>query len=184
VSGIVRGHEAGLKLWSEPGVGTEFKVYFPIVAEEVFDDIPVLPDDAQRGNGTILVVDDELIVARTAAMSLRKCGYAVIIARDGEQSVALSREHSEIVDLVLLDMTMPVVPGDVAFQKIGAIRPDVAVVAFSGYDEADAFERLAVWMVSSKSLISPRSSRRRSPKFSTNAYRRHRFGKLRDGHPG
>lgn len=129
--------------------------------------------------------DDELIVARTAAMSLRKCGYAVIIARDGEEAVALFREHSEIVDFVLLDMTMPVMPGDVAFQKIRAIRPDVAVVASSGYDEADAFERLvAVWMVSFKSLIAPRNSPRRSPKFSTNAYRRHRFGKLRDGHPG
>ena len=141
VSGIVRGHRAGLSLNSEPGCGTEFVIHFPIAVGEAEGERDELPAFAQPGSGTILVVDDEPLVSRTARLALQRYGYTVLTAQDGREAVDLFRAVSSEIDLVLLDMTLPVMSGDVAFQELRAIRPEVRVLAMSGYSEMEALSR-------------------------------------------
>ncbi|HWD98490.1 MAG TPA: response regulator, partial [Bryobacteraceae bacterium] len=141
VSGIVRGHRAGLSLDSEPGRGTEFLVHFPIAVGEAGEEREEMPALAHPGSGTILIVDDEPVVSRTARLTLQRYGYTVLTAQNGKEAVDLFRAVAPEIDLVLLDMTLPAMPGEAVFRELRAIRPDVRVLATSGYSEAEAFSR-------------------------------------------
>jgi CheY-like chemotaxis protein len=100
-----------------------------------------MPAFAQPGSGTILVVDDEPVVSRAARLALQRYGYTVLTAQDGREAVDLFRAVCSEIDLVLLDLTLPVMSGEVAFQELRAIRPDVRVLATSGYSEMEALSR-------------------------------------------
>lgn len=141
VSGIVRSHRGGISLASEPGAGSDFRVYLRVSTAVTTTAARVEVQRAASGSGTILVVDDESIVSRTARQILEKFGYQVIIARDGQEGVDLFRAHASEIDLVLLDMDMPVMPGEIAFPQIRAIRPNMPVIVTSGFDEAEAVRR-------------------------------------------
>ena len=93
------------------------------------------------GTGTILVVDDEDIVRRTAKAALERYGYTVILAEDGKTGVDALIERKGEVSLVLLDMTMPVMGGEEAFRKIRMISSDVRVLLSSGFNEVEAIRR-------------------------------------------
>ena len=144
VSGIVRGHKAGLALDSQPGFGTEFRVYFPISMSDVPAEREAKPKRELTGSGTILVVDDEALVTRTARLTLQRYGYTVLTAQNGREAVDLFRALAPEIDLVLLDMTMPVLAGDAACTEIKAIRPEVPVIATSGFTEAEATGRFGM----------------------------------------
>jgi len=141
VSGIVRGHRAGLWLESEPGGGTEFAIHFPVSVSDAEPERDESLAFAEPGTGTILVVDDEPVVLRTARLALQRYGYTVLTAQNGKEAVDLFRAVASEIDLVLLDMTLPVMPGEVAFQELRAIRRDVRVLATSGYSEVEALNR-------------------------------------------
>ena len=141
VSGIVRSHHGGISLASEVGAGSDFRVYLRVNTSVTSVTAKVEVQRASRGSGTILVVDDESIVSRTARLILEKFGYQVIIARDGQEGVDLFRAHASEIGLVLLDMDMPVMPGEIAFRQIRAISPQARVIATSGFDEAEAVRR-------------------------------------------
>ncbi len=93
------------------------------------------------GSGTVLVIDDEEIVRRTAQATLERFGYKVLLADDGLQGVKRFRELAADIDLVLLDMTMPVMSGEETFRELRLIRPDVRVILSSGYNEVEAIRR-------------------------------------------
>jgi PAS domain S-box-containing protein len=141
VSGIVRGHRAGLALDSEPGRGTEFLVYFPISVSEGGEEREEMQALAHPGSGAILIVDDEPVVSRTARLTLQRYGYTVLTAQNGQDAVDLFRAVASEIDLVLLDMTLPAMPGEAVFRELRAIRPSVRVLATSGYSELEAFSR-------------------------------------------
>jgi CheY-like chemotaxis protein len=93
------------------------------------------------GNGTILVVDDETLVRRIAKAALEHHGYKVMLAESGHEGIELFRSKASEVSLVLLDMNMPAMGGENAFEHLKKIRPDVRVIVSSGYNEAMAIER-------------------------------------------
>ncbi len=89
--------------------------------------------ELQRGSGTILIVDDEPLVAELARDILRRFGYAVLTAQGGEEAIQLYRQHSGEVVAVLLDMVMPEMDGREVFQRLRGLNPEVKVVISSGY---------------------------------------------------
>ena len=143
VQGIVRGHNGSLMLESAPGKGTTFSIWFPACESGCFADGH--PEQHQSGSqsATILVVDDEEIVRRTAASLLQQNGYSVVSAENGRSAVEIFRKLSDRIDVVLLDMTMPVMDGEETLRALKAIRPDANVILSSGYNEAEAVRRFA-----------------------------------------
>ena len=93
------------------------------------------------GAGTILLIDDEQVVRDVTRLILQRAGFRVLAAENGQKGVELFSEHAQEVKLVLLDLLMPVMGGDEAFDQIRKIRPEVPVVLLSGFEEDEAFRR-------------------------------------------
>jgi PAS domain S-box-containing protein len=145
VLGIVRGHLGGLKVYSEPGRGTTFKLLLPSTTAPAVPP-PVAasePDDSWRGYGTVLVVDDEESVRTVAARVLENLGYDVELAEDGREGVEKFRSNPAGYQLVLLDLTMPHMDGEEAFRQMRHMHPGVRVLLMSGFNEHDATSRFA-----------------------------------------
>jgi signal transduction histidine kinase/CheY-like chemotaxis protein len=139
VIGIVRGHNGAIKVISEPDRGTTFKLLFPAsekTAEEVVEES--LTHIGYRGDGTILVVDDEEGVRDIATSILEEFGFEVLLARDGEEALELFKERADKISLVLLDLSMPGMGGIETFRHLKQHWADVKVILSSGYTEEDA----------------------------------------------
>ncbi|MFH1466970.1 MAG: MEDS domain-containing protein [Pseudomonadota bacterium] len=140
--GIVRGHRGAVKVYSELGRGTTFKVLLPECGSQIAQ---ANERDVEGGEfvprGTVLVVDDEEPVRRVAGRILRRMGFDVLSAEDGREAVAIFQSHPDGIVLVLLDMMMPRMGGERTFTELRRIRPDVRVVLTSGYNEQEAVDR-------------------------------------------
>jgi len=142
VLGIVRGHHGALSVISAPGQGTVFSVYLPVapgsVAAPPEEEAPAHPNPR---TGTILLVDDEEYVRKLAHRALTRRGYEVLLANDGAEAVDTFRRERRNIDLVVLDLTMPVMDGRQAMIAMRAIDPSVKVVLSSGFTELDLSAR-------------------------------------------
>ncbi len=139
VRGIVQGHSGAMKVYSTPGQGTTFKLLFPASGKEEqrrFDSVS--KQAGLQGTGTVLVIDDEEIVRRTAQTTLERFGYDVVLAGNGRQGLDAFRRLADRVAVVLLDMTMPVMSGEETFRELRTIQPDIKVILSSGYNEVEA----------------------------------------------
>ena len=145
VLGIVRGHQGALKVQSEPGKGTSFKVLFPAAPQEV----PTPPRSGEpkpglwKGAGTILLVDDEESVRTMGRRMLERSGFQVLTAADGRAALEIYRARRGEIALVLLDLTMPDLDGEETFHELRQIDPNVRVVMSSGYTESEIIPRFA-----------------------------------------
>ena len=140
--GIVRAHGGAVAVWSQPKEGTYFRLFFPCVQTRPLES-KVLPDTdlAWRGNGTILVVDDEEDVRIASQLILEETGFHVVTARDGRHGLQVFKEQREGITAVLLDLTMPHMNGEQLFQEIRQLNPTIPVILSSGYTEEDALKR-------------------------------------------
>jgi PAS domain S-box-containing protein len=141
VLGIVRSHRGVLKVDSEPGRGTTFRVLFPASTK---DAVPVQSDGNPppwRGKGTILLVDDEEPVRNVSGRMLERSGFAVLRAGDGLEAIELFRAHAAEIVCVLLDLAMPRMDGEETFKELRRIQPDVRVILASGYSDQEISQR-------------------------------------------
>lgn len=144
VLGIVRACNGAIRVYSEPGKGTTFKLLFPLS-----DAVPAaLTDgegdlDAWRGHGTVLVVDDEDTVRTVCRGMLERLGFRVLQAADGREGVEIFRRDPASVACVILDLTMPHMNGEEAFREMRRVRPNVPIIMSSGYNENEIAERFA-----------------------------------------
>jgi signal transduction histidine kinase/CheY-like chemotaxis protein len=143
VLGIVRSHKGALKVHSEPGKGTTFKVLFPALedAGEGARTSVSSPLADWRGKGTILLVDDEESLLALGSRMLEHLDFTVLTAADGQQAVNLYRERGNEIDLVLMDLTMPHMDGAEAFDELRQMNPEVRVVLASGCSHEDMTSR-------------------------------------------
>ncbi len=132
VYGIVKAHAGIITVYSEKGHGTTFKIHLP-ASERRIEDETAREEEPQRGEGTILLVDDEQIIVDVGVKLLENLGYKVLVARNGEDAVALYREKAGAINLVILDMIMPGMGGGQTFEALKAIDPEVRVILASGY---------------------------------------------------
>ena len=143
VLGIVRGHKGALKVYSAPGKGSTFKVFFP-VAERAVRKAPADASPPEPvGNGTILVIDDEEIVRKAATLTLERYGYNVLGAANGREAIEIFRRSDRDIVLVLLDLTMPGMNGEEVLRELQAIKPSVRVLLSSGFNEVEAVRHFA-----------------------------------------
>jgi PAS domain S-box-containing protein len=142
VLGIVRAHKGALKVYSQPGQGTTFKVLFPSSTGAV-SAVAATPAKDLTGDGTVLIVDDEEIVRATARHTLQRYGYRSISAQDGAEALEAYKASPGQVALVLLDLTMPVMSGEETLRHLQVIDPKVKVLLTSGYNEVEAVQRFA-----------------------------------------
>jgi len=145
VYGTVMNHEGTIQVTSQPGQGACFRILLPRCekpgsrpAERSATAL------SANGNATILLVDDEDVVRRTAKRMLDRLGYTVLTARHGAEGTERYRQQWRDIDLVILDMQMPVMGGQETFEALRDINPDVRVLLASGYSlDQDAQNLLA-----------------------------------------
>jgi CheY-like chemotaxis protein len=136
VYGIVKQSRGSIWLYSEPRHGSTFKIYLPAVmggeTREILDDQP-LPTPA--GPTTILVVEDQADVRTVIQAVLSRRGYTVLVAANGQEALALSREHVGQIHLLFTDVVMPGMSGRQVAQVLTAERPGLRVLYTSGYTD-------------------------------------------------
>ncbi len=140
VLGIIRGHRGAIKVYSEPGKGSSFKILLPVSGrpEEIFSSDSEIDD--WRGSGTVLLVDDEETVRSIGSEMLKALGFEVIAADDGCLAVETFKSRDDIC-LVILDLTMPHMDGEQCFRELRRLSPDLKVIMSSGYNEHEVTRR-------------------------------------------
>jgi PAS domain S-box-containing protein len=140
VLGIVRGHKGAIKVYSEPKRGTTFKILLPASNRpiEIFNGAS--HHDDWKGEGTVLLVDDEETVRGIGSEMLKELGFSVITADDGREGVEAFRNNPDI-SFVVLDLTMPHMDGEQCFRELRHIKSDVKVIMSSGYNEQEVTQK-------------------------------------------
>ena len=136
VYGIVKQTGGSVWVYTEPGIGTTFKIYFPCVG-------PVLeivsPSDkvekVDRGSQTILIVEDDAALLQVTRRSLEEVGYAVLAARAPLEAIQISESHQGPIHLMVTDVIMPGMSGDQLASHLSAMRPEMKVLYVSGYTD-------------------------------------------------
>ena len=142
VQGIVRGHKGAIKVDSEPGKGSSFKVLLPAGMKPAEMAGTEEQTEAWRGSGTILLVDDEESIRGLGREMLQILGLEVFTAGDGREAVEIFRTRNDI-KTIILDLTMPHLDGEQAFRELRSLDPDVRVIISSGYSEYEVSQKFA-----------------------------------------
>ncbi|RJP62055.1 MAG: response regulator [Candidatus Auribacter fodinae] len=133
VYGIVRNHGGSISVYSEPGEGSVFKLYFPVAPAAKETARANTSEGIVSGSGTILIVDDEKFVREVACEMLQYIGYTVVSFSNAKEALEYYQEHADEIDLVLLDMVMPEINGKDCFDAMKKINPGVKAILSTGY---------------------------------------------------
>ena len=133
VYGIVKQAGGHVTVYSEPGIGTSFKVYLPAVHEPVSVAKPVRPAVGPSGAETLIICEDDPAVRELTAQILARHGYTVLVAEDGQRALHLAGEHSGPIHLLVTDVIMPGMNGRQLSEALAAARPGIRTLFVSGY---------------------------------------------------
>jgi two-component system CheB/CheR fusion protein len=143
VLGIVRQHKGAVQVHSVPGRGSSFRTLFALEETPPAREVEGENGKDLRGEGTVLVVDDEEMIRSFTRSTLESYGYKVLLAADGQEGVRLFQERFGEIGLVVLDLAMPGMDGPAVLERFREIRPDVPVLVCSGFGDLGVEARFA-----------------------------------------
>jgi PAS domain S-box-containing protein len=135
VYGVVNSHGGFITVQSELEHGSQFSMFFPLLADREKFQRTLKQQKLQQGHERILVVDDEEHVGELISRMLDYLGYGVIVVHSGQEAVEVVKKR-ERIDAVVLDMNMPTMSGNETFMKLKEIKPDLRIVISTGYSNA------------------------------------------------
>ena len=140
VYGVMKEHHGFVNVESAPGKGAAFNLYFPVLQDHVPVAAASSAEDQKTpgGHETLLVVEDEETLLEMMKVLVEDKGYRVITAVDGLQALDIYRSHKNEIDLVVTDVGLPKITGEVLFHELKKLNPSVKVIVASGYIEAES----------------------------------------------
>lgn len=135
VHGIISLQGGHIKVESEVGRGSVFKIYLPVAKKETAVSQVVSLGELMSGSGTILLVDDEEQVVQVTGQILKSLGYSIVGKTSPAEALRLFTESPEDFDLVLTDLTMPELTGLELSEKIKKVRQNIPIILFTGYSD-------------------------------------------------
>jgi len=144
VHGIARSHRGTIRVESEVGKGTIVRFLLPAIAADSAEEFEeALSDDAWRGSGTALVIDDDDMLRAVTARMLERLNFSVLQAADGYQGLAIVTAQSTAIACVILDTTMPLLSAEQTLAELRRQNPTIPVLLMTGYSQRDAVQMLA-----------------------------------------
>ncbi|MBF0378574.1 MAG: response regulator [Desulfamplus sp.] len=138
VHGIVKSCKGDIVVTSEAGQGTSFKIYLPGIEPQKFNLTESLPLKKHTGNETIMVVDDEPVVAKMLGTILERSGYKVSIQTDSLEALQVFKEKPDMYDLIITDLTMPGLTGEKLSTALKVVNPSIPVILCTGFSAKGA----------------------------------------------
>lgn len=135
VFGIVRQSGGCINVYSEPGIGSTFKIYFPALRGANAVENAALPQPSTGGGETVLLVEDDHAVRRLATAALAKFGYVVLAAATGDEALKIAEQQGNVIDLLLTDVIMPGMSGPKLVTALREKAPHLKAVFMSGYTD-------------------------------------------------
>ncbi len=135
VHGIVKSHNGAITLYSEPGQGTTFHIYFPKATEEPIQLTESHKEPLTGGSERIMLVDDEKDILVSTQEALEKFGYSVEVFSNGVQAFQVFKAQPDQFDAVITDMTMPYMTGTELARKLIEIKSTIPIILCTGYSQ-------------------------------------------------
>jgi CheY-like chemotaxis protein len=153
VYGIIKQHNGSVHVGSEPGKGTTFNIYLPLIKGQAVNEDAKMYTPLVCGKETLLIAEDEEIIRVFIKRTLEKAGYRVIVACNGEEAAARFKEHDDI-SLVLSDVVMPRKNGKEMLDEIRKVKPGIKVLFISGY-AADVLQEKGIFVKNTEFMTKP-----------------------------